>query len=106
MKGLETKVIFGLIILVAVIVLIAIVVFQPSLAFGKSTQSRTKFEEFCVFWSLDNYAEDWSVELKSHPNTLEWMVNNKPVDYCPTVGISAAQDIDKCRSCCKKEVVC
>ena len=103
MKGLEFKMLLGLIVLIAVILLIAIIVFAPALGFGKSTQSRTKFEEFCVFWSLSNYKEGWNEPVKNLPNTPEYLINNKPSYYCFTIGIS---DVDTCRKCCKKEVAC
>jgi len=105
MKGLEFKMIFGLIILIAVILLIAIIVFAPALGFGKTTQSRTKFEEFCVFWSLNNYKEGLG------ENVIVNGVNyGPPEQWCaPILGklaITNPLDIYKCISCCKKEVAC
>ena len=100
MKGLETATILGLILLVAVILLAFLIVFYPSLAFGQSTQERTSFEEFCVFWSLTGYREEISVK---HGNQ-EYPV----LDYCSIAlkRIATYADIDTCRKCCTKEIVC
>lgn len=106
MKGLETRFIYGLIILIAVIIIIAIIVFLPALGFGKSTQSNINFQEFCVFWSLNNYKEGLGENVTALPITT---INRNPEYYCSTpLGKSSLDnaDIERCRSCCKKEIPC
>lgn len=109
MRGLESYLIYGIIILLAVIVIIMIIVFGPAIGFSNTTKSRTTFEEFCVFWSADNYVEGWGDEVKALPNTPDYLPGQRtPSYFCPIVlgANSQASDIDRCRSCCKKETIC
>lgn len=100
MKGLESMTIVGLILLVLVILLAFLIVFYPSQAFGQTTQEKRDFEEFCVFWSLTGYREEISVEY----NNQEYSV----LDYCSIAlkKVATKADLDNCRKCCTKEIVC
>jgi len=96
----------GLIILIVVLVLVALIVINPSLIFGKTTETRISFEEFCVFWSLNGYKEGLGENVIR--NNVDY---GKPEEYCAPIlrklpTLMQSEDIDACRKCCKKEVAC
>jgi hypothetical protein len=104
MKGLEFKIIFGLIILVAVVLLVSLIVFNPALAFGKTTSAQISFEEFCIYWSLNGYQEGKTENVKR--NGID---HGSVSSYCSTALKKLFlddNDIDVCRKCCKKEIAC
>jgi len=105
MKGLEFKMLFGLIILVVVILLVILIVINPSLIFGKTTEARISFEEFCVFWSLNGYAEGLGEMVKRDSKEYGY-----PEQYCAPVLrkliITDPADIETCKKCCRKEIAC
>ena len=107
MKGLEFKMLLGLILLVVVIVLIMIVVIGPSLVFSSNINSRTQFEDFCVFWSLNGYTE--TIDESVIRNDID---HGTPRDYCGiplgklSIVLQQDPDILNCIKCCKKEIAC
>ena len=94
MKGMETKMLLGLILLLVVILIIIIIVFYPALDFSNTPQEKSNFEEFCVFWSLTGYnTQIQSVSVGGEEKDIN--------DMC-----SIASSLDNCIKCCKKEIVC
>ena len=104
MKGMEFKQMLGIILLVAVLILAAALIFLPSTAFGRNASQKTSFEEFCVFWSLQSYMDTGDVQSGGNTYNVR--------EYCASAlgQISAStlntEDIDRCRKCCKKEIIC
>lgn len=73
-------------------------------------RTRVEFEDFCVFWSLNGYAErgiNETVERDGCPQKIcgtpgEFCssILNKPVEALDSV------DIENCVKCCRKEIIC
>jgi len=96
MKGMEFKMILGLIILIAVILLIVLIVINPALIFGETTETQIEFREACIFWSLNAYKgtsyeyEENIVEMGPHcANALHVLV------------VTTAEDWERCRDICR-----
>jgi hypothetical protein len=106
MKGMETSTLIGLILVIVVILIVSIVVFSPSLAFGKTTEQKQGFEQFCIFWGLNSYAQGLGeqVDMGGKKQGVTEMCHAE-------LGRSPMSDSDSefygtCVKCCKKEIVC
>lgn len=93
MKGIETKMLLGLIMLLVVILIVFVIVFYPAIAFKNNTEDKRNFEDFCVFWSITGY----------NKQIEEVNVGKTPVKISQMCSFT---DIDNCIKCCKKEIVC
>jgi hypothetical protein len=100
MKGLELSQLVGIILVLIVIVIVVIVVIQPAMLFGKSTEERRGFEEFCVFWGVNGFKQDMGESVIVGTDTYS------VTQMCTQVLKSSSPDKDTCVKCCQKVIVC
>ncbi|MEM3609836.1 MAG: hypothetical protein QW076_02935 [Candidatus Anstonellales archaeon] len=96
MHGLHYAVIFGIIIIVIVIILIIIFAVNPSILFGKITQTQLSFRDCCVFWSLNNYKDTGTIIYRDKSCDMNQLCQNA----LGIIGMSAS-DWEKCRNLCR-----
>jgi hypothetical protein len=107
MKGIEYQTLLGLIVVVAVIILVYIIVIGPAMSTSNNMNSRSKFEDFCVYWGLNGYAEGLG-----QPVVRDSVDHGTPEEHCGTVikksplDALTKEDIDNCRKCCSKVIAC
>jgi hypothetical protein len=103
MKGIETSTLIGLIIVVLVILVVFVGILVPATAFGETAKNSKNFEEFCVFWGLDNYAQTLgeSVDMNGESKSVTAMCSDELRRTASTTA-----DYNTCVKCCKKEIVC
>jgi hypothetical protein len=106
MKGLEYNQILGMIVLIVVIIIIILIVVNPSLNFGKTTGKLISFEEFCVFWSLNGYAERLHGDVTRNNIDYYTTEENCAPHFNKLSNMMTESDIDACRRCCRKEIAC
>jgi hypothetical protein len=99
MRGLETSQLIGIILVLVVVVIVVIVVFGPALAFGKTTDEKRNFEEFCVFWGINGYKEGLGESVVRSGTTYD-------VTQMCSAALRSTPDIETCKKCCQKVIVC
>jgi hypothetical protein len=93
--GLETKKLFGLMILIIVLALFVIVALGPAFEFRVWGSAQIDFRDFCIFWSLDGYKGETVIinEVEKHIS-----------EYClPALGklIWSPSDKQECENLCR-----
>jgi hypothetical protein len=105
MKGLERHQLLGLIVMVIIIILVIVVIINPGLIFIGWGKGQLDFRDFCIQWSLRNYAEGMGEDVyRPYPPSPGQLSLGKPEDYCAqALGYPPADqtDIDKCKDCCR-----
>jgi len=106
MKALETHQLLGLIVIIIIIILVIIIIVNPTLLFGGWSGQQTSFRDFCIQWSLRNYAEGLGEDVfRPYPPTPDSTNYGAPEEYCDdALGkfvITDEADIEKCRDVCR-----
>lgn len=105
MKGLETHQLYYLIIMIAIIVIVILVIINRGLIFSAWATGQWKFRDFCIQWSLRNYAEGMGEDvIRPYPPTPDSTNYGKPETWCSqALGYPPVDqtDIDKCKDCCR-----
>jgi len=104
MKGIEFHTILAIIIIIAVIAIVILVVVKPSLIFVSATGEQITFSEFCYYWSISGYSEEYGQTVKRNniirgcPAGCDTYIN-----YCPPETV-IGNNVDACRRLCEGAV--
>jgi len=100
MKGMEFKMLLGLIFVVIILLIIMIIVVNPVILFGEGAGTQIDFRQFCLHWSVEDYhyygATD-AVYIEGEAISIK--------EACEAAlgieNVQTSQEIENCRNLCR-----